>query len=297
LAVAVVALMVLLILLIIYIISLHSQLQNIDKQLTKRLEEKTRQPVSVSLFSKKLNSLVVSINKALKEEEVLRIDGIRREKEFKGLIANISHDLRTPLTAIKGYQQLLAKETLSKNQIEKLTIAQKHADELGGLIEHFFEYSYLVNAEQEVKTERINLVNIVAECLVEYVDSLEENNLKVDFYETTSVFVLADREMIRRILQNLIRNCLVHSSGDIRVEVTAKNYGVVIFSNPAKNADEIDIKKLFDRFYTGDKTRSRSTGLGLSIVKLLAERMGGCTSAELEGKVIKIYIKLPLSHK
>jgi len=270
------------------------QLRNINRQLTKRLAEHTRQPISLELINKDLNSLAVNINKCFKAEENLRLDGIREEKRFKELIANISHDLRTPLTAIRGYQQLMEKGTLSEGQAQKLKIAQKHAVELGNLIEHFFEYSYLVNAEPVLNIERINLTNLVTQCLAQSVNSFEANNLTVNFEETPSIHILADREMITRIIQNLIRNCTQYSAGEIRVQLYTTLNAVISFSNPVKDAVAIDVKQLFDRFYTSDKARSKSTGLGLSIVKLLSEQMRGSASVLLEDGIIKISVEFPL---
>ena len=165
---------ILIILFTLYIIFLQLQLRSINRQLTKRLTEHTRQPISLALINKELNALAVNINKCLKAEENLRLEAIREEKHFKEMISNISHDLRTPLTAIKGYQQLMEKGMLLSDQRQKLQIAQKHADELGVLIEHFFEYSYLVNAEPVLQIERINLTNLVTECLANLLPFLKK---------------------------------------------------------------------------------------------------------------------------
>lgn len=293
LAVVIGVLIILIVLLVMYIIFFQLQLRSINKQLTKRLDENTRQPVSLELMSRGLNTLAVKINKCLRAEENLRLESIREEKRFKEMIANISHDLRTPLTAIKGYQQLMEKEMLSDNQRQKLKVAEKHADELGNLIEHFFEYAYLLNEELEPKLERVNLVNLTAECLAEAITILEKNNLSVSFNETAPVFVLADKEMTMRIIQNLIRNCAEHSDSSIEVAILNKENAVISFKNYVRNASEIDVKQLFNRFYTSDKARSKTTGLGLSIVKLLAEQMGGSTGASLEDGVLEIRVELP----
>lgn len=282
------------ILFVLYISFLQLQLHSINKQLSKRLKEHTRQPVSLILFSKELNALAANINKCLKEEENLRIDAIREEKHFKEMISNISHDLRTPLTAIKGYQQLIEKGTLSNEQRQKLKVAQKHANELGDLIEHFFEYAYLLNAEPELKMERINITNLVAECIAAAITVLEKNNLMVHFYEAPPVFVFVDKEAVIRIIQNLIRNCVKHSHGDIEVQIFTEKNAVISFKNFVENECEIDVKRLFDRFYTGDKARSKTTGLGLSIVRLLTEQMGGSTSASLKDNILDIRVQLPL---
>ncbi len=257
----------------------------------------TRQPVSLELINPELNRLTSNINKCLKAEEILRLESLREEKKFKELIANISHDLRTPLTAIKGYQQLLESSELSAEQVKKLQIAQKYADELGSLIQNFFEYSYLLNADYKLNNERINLTNLVAECLAAAVTSFEERGLAVLFEEEAAVYVMADNGMTSRIVQNLIRNCVAHSVGDIRVRVSASDKGIVTFENPVKNAAEIDIRRIFERFYTVDKARSKaSTGLGLSIVKLLTEQMGGSVGASLIGNHLVIRVELPLYH-
>ncbi|MDR3644299.1 MAG: HAMP domain-containing sensor histidine kinase [Clostridia bacterium] len=297
LAIAVGILAALVILFICYIVFLQLQLRSINRQLDKRLTEKTRQPIRLELFNHELNALAVNINRCLKAEETLRLDGVREEKHFKELIANISHDLRTPLTAIKGYQQLMEKGGLSQEQQKKLQTAQRHADELGSLIEHFFEYSYLVNAELKLNPERINLTNLTAECLAEAVTLFEGNNLAVHFEQAPPVFVMADREMTVRILQNLIRNCAMHSAGDVTVRLQADQKAVLSFENPVRDGSKIDTERLFDRFYTADKARSSTTGLGLSIVKLLAEQMGGSVGAAIREGLLEIRVELPLCGK
>ena len=281
------------IILIIYIVVLQLQLRNINRQLDKRMTENTRQPVSLELFNKELNTLSANINKCLKAEETLRLKSIREEKKFKELVANISHDLRTPLTVLKGYQQLLEKGELSKEQRKKLDTAQKYADELGVLIESFFEYTYLINAEPEMNITKINLTDLVTECLVESITSFEERNLAVRFEDTPIVFVQTDRKMVLRIVQNLIRNCISYADGDIGVQVLKRQNAAIIFRNPVKNASEIDVDRLFDRFYTADKSRSNTTGLGLAIVKLLAKRLGGSANVSIQSGYFEIIVELP----
>ncbi len=279
-----------------YTIILQLQLRNINRQLTKRLNEQTRQPVSLELINKELNTLAVNINECLKVEELLSIDSLKEEKRFKELIANISHDLRTPLTAIHGYQQLMEKDQLTENQRVRLGTAQKYVAVLEGLIEHFFEYSYIVTAELKLNMVRINLTNLVAECLAESVTTFEERGLTVNFVGQP-LFIMADKEMTLRVIHNLIRNCAVHSVGDVDVCVSATENAVVSFRNPVDVAAKIDVEQLFERFYTGDQARSKTTGLGLHIVRLLSEQMGGAAGAVVEDGVIEVWVKLPLCKK
>ncbi|GAA0379576.1 sensor histidine kinase [Bacillus horti] len=280
-----------------YLYNLQRQLVHMNRQLDKRLTERTRQIVSIDLFNKRLNDLAININKCLKVEENLRLQGMREEKNFKELIANISHDLRTPLAAIKGYQQLLEKGDLTLDQRNKLNTAQKHVNDLERLIRQFFEYSYLLSKESQQTIEPINLTNFTAECLVESIAVFEKKGLSVSFEESPPVFALADKEKLARVMQNLISNCIAHAGGDVTVKISAKEHAMISFQNPIKKDSKIDVERLFDRFYTADQARSQTSGLGLSIVKLLVEQMGGKTEAVLQGDLLDIRLILPRYEK
>ena len=294
--VAVVMLCILVFILIAYIAFIQKQLRSINRQLDKRLSENTRQPLTIDLFNKTINKLAININLCLKLEEKQRLEGIREQKQFKELISNISHDLRTPLTAIKGYQQLLEKETLSDAQLEKLHTAQKYTDELGNLIEHFFEYSYLITARIEPSLEKINLTNLTIDCVLSYIGIFEEKNISVNIEETPPIYVLGDKNMLTRVIENLLNNCAKHSLGDIDVKIESKSKARITFINPVNPNININVDKLFHRFYTGDSTRNKSTGLGLSIVEFLVEQMNGNVGAYLDTKSnkIAIFFEIPL---
>ncbi|WP_051115679.1 ATP-binding protein [Clostridium pasteurianum] len=104
--------------------------------------------------------------------------------------------------------------------------------------------------------------------------------------------------MVMRIIQNLTRKCVQHCNGNIEVRLLlAMENAVISFRNPVKSTFEIDVKRIFDRFYTGDKARSNNTGLGLSTVRLLAEQMGGSAGASLQNGLIDIQVRLPLYNK
>lgn len=287
-------LIIAIILLILYIVIIQLQLRRLIDQLHKRLTQHARQPISIELLNKDLNKLTGYINKYLKAEETLRLKSIREDRRFKELIVNISHDLRTPLTAIKGYQQLVKKGELSQLQLRKLEIAMKHTEELENLIESFFEYSYLSNSEPEMHLERTNLNNLVVECLVAFIPNLEEKNLEVKFEETPPIFVHTDKKMVKRIVQNLLRNCIQHSKGEIEVRLFVEEKAILSFKNPVHDPSAIDEEQLFDRFYTGDQARSKSTGLGLAIVKLLAEKLGGGVKVVKQNEFLDIRVGFPL---
>lgn len=274
-----------------YVILLRKQINKINRQLEKRREENTRQPISLEFIDSGLTRLAGNMNRCLKSEEKLREETVSREKEQKEMIADLSHDLRTPLTAIKGYQQLLMATLAEEGQRERLRIAQKHADELGKMIEQFFEYSLFSYKRSEPKYERINLAALIAECVAEMVPVLEEHALSIRMEETEPVYAKADKEMLIRIIQNLIRNCLSYAESDVTVKVEGTKKAVFSFGN--RTTVKIDTERLFDRFYREGRSGSRPGGLGLSIVKLLAEQMGGAVRARQEDGWLWIYVELP----
>ena len=294
--IAVVLLSISVLILFLYIIFILKQLKSINKQLDKRLIETTRQPLNIELFNKTITNLSKNINRCLKLEEKRRLESINDQKQFKELISNISHDLRTPLTSIKGYQQLLEKTPLDKHQVQLLKTAQKSTDELGLLIENFFEYSYLVTAKTEPNLEKININNLIVECVLSYIAIFEEKNLNVNIKETPPVFVLGDKNMLIRIIENLLNNCAKHSLGDIDIKIEFLQNAKITFTNPINQDTNINVDKLFHRFYTSDSTRNKSTGLGLSIVEFLVKQMDGNVGAYLNktDHTLSIFFEIPL---
>lgn len=294
--IAVVLLSISVLILFLYIIFILKELKSINKQLDKRLIENTRQPLNIELFNKTITNLSKNINRCLKLEEKRRLESINDQKQFKELISNISHDLRTPLTSIKGYQQLLEKTPLDKHQVQLLKTAQKSTDELGLLIENFFEYSYLVTAKTEPNLEKININNLIVECVLSYIAIFEEKNLNVNIKETPPVFVLGDKNMLIRIIENLLNNCAKHSLGDIDIKIEFLQNAKITFTNPINQDTNINVDKLFHRFYTSDSTRNKSTGLGLSIVEFLVKQMDGNVGAYLNktDHTLSIFFEIPL---
>lgn len=294
--IAVVLLSISVLILFLYIIFILKQLKSINKQLDKRLIENTRQPLNIELYNKTITNLSKNINRCLKLEEKRRLESINDQKQFKELISNISHDLRTPLTSIKGYQQLLEKTPLDKHQVQLLKTAQKYTDELGLLIENFFEYSYLVTAKTEPNFKKININNLIVECVLSYIAILEEKNLNVNIKETPPVFVLGDKNMLIRIIENLLNNCAKHSLGDIDIKIEFLQNAKITFTNPINQDTNINVDKLFHRFYTSDSTRNKSTGLGLSIVEFLVKQMDGNVGAYLNktDHTLSIFFEIPL---
>lgn len=274
-----------------YLISLQKQLRSINNQLSIRLAENKLQPLSIELINNDLNNLTSNINRILKKEEEWEIQRTIEEKNFKEMIANISHDLRTPLTAIKGYQQLIGSEYLSEKQKEKLMIAEKHTDDLTLLINHFFEYSYALNAERNLRYEKVEISQLVAECIAGHASMFEDRGISVNFEMDSFAYAHIDKEAGMRVVQNLVKNAAQYSAGDVTVRIHISDVITLIFSNAVNS--QIDAEHIFNRFYAGDKMRSKSGGLGLSIVRLLTEQMGGEAYANIDGNILSVFVSFP----
>ena len=290
------ALCLALLVVILLLIHIKMQLRSLTGQLKKRLKDGTRNYVHVSLLDGSVSRLAAEINKCFVQDDQAKQTLEREEKQFRETIANISHDLRTPLTSIKGFLQLLERENPTEAQRKRLAVIRKHSNELGDLIEHFFEYSYLLSNDAELHYERFCLTDETAECIAAAVLQLEEKGINVNIGQFDRVLLTADREKTTRIIQNLIRNCIQHSGGDITVDVSEENGTArLTISNPVIDSSAIEPERLFDRFYTAEKSRRKSTGLGLSIVRLLAEQMNGKAYATLDGNRLSITVELPAS--
>ena len=290
----------LVILLIIIIMFLFAVLYNVKRQIKDMLMQikqininKSNNNISISLINKDIIELAAEINRNIDYQNELRRGVVNQERELKDSIANISHDLRTPLTSIIGYIQLLMKSELNDNQEKNLKIVQKKSYELKNLVNDFFELSLLESDETLPCFIRINICNLISDIVIENVEILEKANLSLEFnIPNDPLFIYADEIMIRRIMQNLISNAVKYSNKDLIIILEQKDKIQINVRNSINNTKDINIEKLFDRFYMGDKSRSKTgTGLGLAIVKLLTEKMNGTISAKVLNDYLEIIIE------
>lgn len=277
--------------LLIHHVRIKQQLRNLKKQLKYRQTEQTKSPLYLELGDKDLHALVAIMNQALEEESNLRIEKEISEREFKDLISNISHDLRTPLTVMKGYLQLMEECELEPQGREYLEVCFKHTEELERRVRQFFEYSFLVNQEENITLHKVNVTNLVTEIMTDFIPFFEEKGIVMKLEEETVVKALAEEESLKRVMQNLLKNCLNYGKGEVSVfigEAEDKDKIQVCVKNQIAPGKTLDADKVFQRFYVGDPSRNQSTGLGLSIVKLLVEKMQGEVFARNEGGVFCI---------
>lgn len=272
---------------------MRREIRSMSRQLEDLSSGRTEKKISLTLVDARLNELATQINENMELQKQLRIDARKSEQRLKDSIAGVSHDLRTPLTAIIGYIQMLERSGLSGEQQEKATIILKKANAMRELVESFFELSVIESGQSELAEEAVNFTNIVSEAVVDFIPRFEAAELKPDVdLGDKSLYMAGDTTALRRIVQNLLSNALKYTAG--RVEVTLEESAgkiILTVANEVRPDTPPDMERLFERFYTADDSRnSGSAGLGLYIVKLLAEKMQGAVSASLENKTLSIYI-------
>ena len=210
-----------------------------------------------------------------------------QEQSIRRQIANISHDLRTPLTSILGYLQLLEDPALPEaERREYLAVVESRARALQSLITGFYDLSRLEGGEYPLEREPVDLHAALSGLLAAFYNDFTEGgfDVAVDLAEGLPP-VWADRGAVLRVFTNLLRNALDHGTGTLEVRLFREGDRVVsLFANHTDQLTEEDLPHVFDRFFTSDKMRTgRNTGLGLAIVKALADRMGCALRAELAG--------------
>ncbi len=272
----------------IKIYTIKKSAHEIKDELAYRLENSTNTLISISSRDKDMCRLADSLNIQLKELRKKRHIYEQGDRELKEAITNISHDLRTPLTAIIGYLDLM--ETISENNeiSSYITMIRNRTDVMKQLTEELFRYS-IITSVQKTNLETVCINDVLTETLAGFYGAITQCGIvpDIEISEVRTEKEL-DKSALSRIFSNITSNAIKYSDGDFCVRLS--DDGVITFSNSAEKLTSIEAEKLFDRFYTVETARN-STGLGLSIAKLLTKQMGGEISAELaDGRlVIKLY--------
>lgn len=275
------------IILIIKIYLLKRSAREINEKLAERLSADTNTLIDISSADRDMRALAESLNSQLKLLHEERHRCQQGDLELKDAVTNISHDLRTPLTAICGYLDILEHEEKSDTVAKYLAQISNRTDVMKQLTEELFCYS--VSAlKRDMNMERLCLNSILEESIASYYGALVHHGIIPEIELTDArVEKVLDKSALTRIFGNIINNAIKYSDGDFMVKLTSD--GVITFSNTAKKLNPITVGRLFDRFYTVETARN-STGLGLSIAKLLTEQMGGTVRAEYIDEKIVITI-------
>ena len=281
---------VVIILLCVKIYLLKKSAREISAQFADRLKNDTNNLIYVSCSDKDIRRLAESLSTQLSAMRAEELSHIQGNRELKSAVTNISHDLRTPLTAICGYLDMIQKTDDPEKQARYLSIMKERADMMKHLTEELFRYSVIVSDETELKTETVFVNQLLAESISSFYPTLSEKGIapKISITEERVERKL-DSDALSRVFSNLLNNAAKYSDGDLEIALTES--GEITFSNTAKELSAVEVEQLFDRFYTVEAAR-HSTGLGLSIARSLIQRMGGSITAEYSDERLTIRIIL-----
>ena len=275
--------------LLIKIHLLHKAALEVVDAFQDRLSADTNTLIDISTRDPYMRKLAADINVQLR---LLRKERHRYQQgdlELKEAVTNISHDLRTPLTAINGYLDLLEREEKSENVQRYLSQIQNRTEVLKNLTEELFRYS-VVTSTQDLKPERMDVVRALEESLLSFYAVMQEKGIQPEIeLPEKPVFRELDAGAVNRVFSNIISNAMKYSDGDLSVVMDAD--GSITFTNTAHNLNAVTVGRLFDRFYTVEASRN-STGLGLTIARQLMGRMNGSVDAVYKNDKLSIRIQL-----
>lgn len=285
-------LIAIIILLTLKIHLLRKSADEISDAFSDRLTSDSNVLIDLSSRDRHMRNLAYTINKELKQLINDRRRYQQGDAELKNAVTNISHDLRTPLTAVCGYLDMLDKEEQGENAKRYLKIIRGRTEIMKQLTEELFRYSVFTSVSDGTPSEPVILNSALEESLSAMYTSLKAGHITPSVtLPDVKVKRMLNRNALSRIFGNIISNAVKYSDGDLGI--TLEENGRITFSNHAEKLDEIQVGRLFDRFYTVETASSGSTGLGLSIARALTEQMGGSIDAEYEDGMILIHVHFP----
>ena len=290
--IVIITLSIILILALLKIRILRRGYDELTENIKDQVSGKTGVPVTLSTSDPKARRCAEVLNRELKvlNEERVRFDG--GNQTVKDAVTGISHDLRTPLTAIKSYLEMIEEEPDEELRKEYLARIKNRTDALSDLTEELFKYttsSDQANRISEDTTEEQDIRRILEECLISFYAAFGKKGIEPDItMPETPVIARCRRRDANRIFENIISNALKYSEGNVTVTMT--DDATVTFENPAPSLTPLMVSKLFDRYYTVNDAKG-STGLGFSIARELTEQNGGTIEAVMEDEKLRIILK------
>ncbi|WP_339101908.1 HAMP domain-containing sensor histidine kinase [Candidatus Enterococcus clewellii] len=272
---------------------LKKNLNEISQELSTLVSTQSNTLLSVSTGDKQVKRLANALNHQLRIVRKQRQEYLSKDRELKEAVTNISHDLRTPLTAICGYLELLETEEKAANVTRYLEIIRNRVNMMETLTEELFSYSVIISSENEATKERVILNDILEESIAAFYGVLKERGIEpVIHLPEQKVSRCLPRTLLSRMVANLLNNAVKYSDGDLMI--TLLETGELTFTNTTTALDAVQVGKLFDRFYTVN-TAKYATGLGLGIARTFVEQMNGQISAEYEENKLSICVRFPES--
>lgn len=256
------------------------------KELKKQLEYTDKTGSHFRYFSVSMDydmqQIINLLNEIKDKNQKVQYQALQMDMNLKEMISNISHDIRTPLTSIYGYIQLL-EECEDNERMQYYQIIKQRLDYLNTLLEELFLYTKLVNGSVEFTLSEVSVYDLLCQTLLPFHNQFEEKRIHLDLvFEDENCRIESDELYLKRIFNNLINNVLMHGMDKLTITQRVYHDFVYIqFRNNVKNSN-IKAEQLFQRFYTGDQSRNKQgSGLGLAIVKELVEGLEGSVDVSL----------------
>ena len=266
------------------------QIHLFTKIIRERKDMKSNQMVTVEYFNADIVALANILNEYTMMQKPLALQYEEDRKQLKNVIAGISHDFRTPLTAIKGYLQLLQKNAdLNANDMEHLNIALEKTQYLKNLSDSFFELSSL-EAKEDVELTSVHFNNLLSEHILEQYSWMEKSNIEpvLDISEK-DILVQGNEHLLNRILDNFFSNLHKYAKSYVKIYLQEEQNNVVFYiENDVAGTDKVDVEHVFEPFYREHARHQEGSGLGLYVVKCLAQQMGYQISAHYKEAVFKV---------
>ena len=270
------------------------KLREIHQRLKAILDEDSGGRLMVFTDNKELMELAAQINRLLEKSAKVEADFCRSEISSRKMLSNISHDMKTPMTVIRGYLEIMrTKGTAEPEMLEK---AEQKAQALMELIDSFFSLAKLEAGDTDMTISRMDVCEICRESVLEFYEILTEADFQVEIgLPDEAVYAQGNREALQRILGNLISNVIRYGSEGRYLGVFLRSDERFIYVDVADKGKGIDsafAQSVFERLFTMEDSRSRSVqgnGLGLTIAKKLAEQMGGNLTLESDPSVRTVF--------
>ena len=267
------------------------EVRSIRRQL-EEIERGSRMELGVYSRQREMLALCRKLNELGRQNMQGQIRYEKAQKQLKQNITALAHDIRTPLAGASGYVQLAGECRERGRQEYYLQAAEGRLKELGDMLEELFLFTKLSDTDFEPDMRRLQVLPLLGDCLVGMYLQFEEKGISPEVrFDSEGFRVDADEEYLRRIFHNLIRNALLHGTGNLVITQQEKR---LTFENAVSETSRPDTEQIFEQFYKADSARRKgSSGLGLFIVKELMEKMGGGVKAELEKEKLRIILIFP----
>ncbi|MFR4439833.1 MAG: sensor histidine kinase [Hungatella sp.] len=264
---------------------MRANLRMISQKLKEIVETDSDERIMVFTEDQDFMELAAQINELLEKNLKIKADHRRFEITLKKMLSNISHDIKTPMTVILGYLEIMMlQETISKEMVKKV---ERKAQNMMELIQQFFTLSKIESGDMDMEISRVDICEICRESILDFYELLSNQEFQVETeIPETAVYIQGNKEALHRILYNLISNAVRYGSAGKYLGISIRNeerYVYVDIMDKGKGIEKPFADRVFDRMFTMEDSRNRDiqgNGLGLTIARTLARHLGGTITLE-----------------